>query len=106
MGKPIFFKQKFINQILEMKKVSTIRLWKRALVKEGEIVFINFKIPLKILSIKQITLDGITEEMAKQDGFESKEKLIEELLTIYSEKIKSNKLFFIEFDSPHIHTNK
>jgi hypothetical protein len=85
MAKNIFFKSEFFGLIKAGKKTSTIRAWKRCLLKEGDIVCVNFdkQFLLQIQEIRRILLSDVSDDIAHADGFDSVTDLKTKLTEIY-----------------------
>ena len=101
-----FVKQKSINfdsslvmKIVNKEKTSTIR--KNLSVKPGDIVTLKsdgkpFAIAV-ISEVKPITLKEIDDNIARLDGFNSKEELREKLYEIYGDIDENTTLYLIKF---------
>jgi len=81
----ILFKKKFAPAILDGSKTTTLRSWKRHMVKPGEVASSNLGIKLSIKSVEKISANAITDAHARADGFSDRAALISELRAIYPE---------------------
>ncbi len=83
--KHVEFKERYKDLLLSGRKKVTVRV--QCYVKEGDEVFVHCggKIvgTAKITKIEERSLDEIDERIAKADGFESKDELINEIREIY-----------------------
>ncbi len=83
--KHIEFKDKYKELLKSGKKTATIRM--NCYVKEGEEVFVHCggKIigTAKIKKVEERSIEEIDDNLAKADGFENKDILIEEIKRIY-----------------------
>jgi len=95
--KHIEFKGKYAEKILKGEKTVTIR--KRAYVKPDDIVFVHSggKIigKARIKGVRRIDIKELDDELARREGFDNREELIDEIREYYGE---GNDLYLIEFD--------
>ncbi len=98
--KKLIFKKDYGRDLLERKKQTTIRLYS-PLKKGDEVEIIAGSVRLgtaKIVDVEVKKLKELTDEDARADGFESREKLIRELRKIYGRKIsESSEVKIIRF---------
>jgi acyl-CoA synthetase (AMP-forming)/AMP-acid ligase II/pimeloyl-ACP methyl ester carboxylesterase/uncharacterized protein YqfB (UPF0267 family) len=87
----LLFKKKFFADILSGKKTQTIRLWKRSLVRPDQSAFVPGLGRVRIQSVDPISLDELTEDDARLDGFESLAALRSELRNIYGDELPSDR---------------
>ncbi len=94
--KHLEFKRKYLDLLLSGKKRSTIR--KRVYVKPGDEVYIHCGGMIigkaKIISIREININEVDDEIARMEGLNSKDELLNELSDYYQD----SDLFLIEFD--------
>lgn len=79
------------------EKTSTIRAFTS--VKAGDdVVFLSGrdKMRAKVLSVEHLPVEKITDEMAKTDGFKTKQELLDVLLDLYPDKVL-DQIFYIRF---------
>jgi hypothetical protein len=79
----LLFKRKFREAIRSGTKTQTIRLWRRQIVRAGDVHFAPGVGYLRVLAVGQVTLDELTEEDARADGFASLTALRAELQRLY-----------------------
>ena len=97
----LLFKKKFHEAIRSGRKRQTIRLWKHAHMRAGQITYIPGLGRARIVSIEPIRLEEITDQDAILDGFASRGQLIEELGRLYADRIAAGyQCFKIRFDWP------
>ncbi|HIE23347.1 MAG TPA: ASCH domain-containing protein [Candidatus Korarchaeota archaeon] len=98
--KVLHFKKKYEESILSRKKRTTIRL--RTRLKAGDDVVIRAGgediADARITSVKTTKIKDLTDEHAIQDGFDSKEELINELESIYGKLNEDTEVKILEFD--------
>ncbi len=91
------FSRKHGKLILEGKKRATFR--RRTTAKEGDVLYVHAGGKIigraKIRSVELKSVDDITDEDAKMDGFESREELMKEIRNIYGDV---DRLYLIKFD--------
>jgi len=95
--KHIEFKKKYKNLLKSGKKKCTVR--KRCYVKEGDEVFVHCggKIigKAKILKVEGKKLNELDEDVAKAEGFSTKEELLNEIKKLYG---NLDKVYVIRFE--------
>ncbi len=95
--KHIEFKKKYKRKLLSGKKNCTIR--KRCYVSEGDEVFVHCggKIigKAKITRVEERKLEELDDEIAREEGFRSREELINEVRKIYGD---CEKVYVIRFE--------
>ena len=79
----LLFKKIYKDAILNGTKTTTVRSWKRNICKTGSSEMTNLGIRLFIESVDHITVNDITDDMARADGFDSSEALITRLHETY-----------------------
>ena len=89
--KKLIFKKEYGPDILDGKKMSTVRLSTK--IKKGETVeIIAGKIKIgtaKVEDIETKKVEDLTDDDAKLDGFKNKEELIKALRRIYGKRISN-----------------
>ncbi len=95
--KHLEFKDRYKELLMSGRKRATIRT--RCYVKEGDEVFVHCggKIigTAKIRKVEERSLDELDDEIARADGFESREELIEEIKRLYG---NPKKVYVVWFD--------
>ena len=95
--KHIEFKGKYAEKILKGEKTATIR--KRVYVKPNDVVFVHSggKIigKARIKEVRQIDIQDLDHELARKEGFDNIEELMDEIREYYGE---GKDLYLIEFD--------
>lgn len=79
----LLFKKKFLDAIRQGTKTQTIRLWKRRMMRAGQRSYIPGVGHVRIESIEAVTLDELTEEDARRDGFDTLAALRAEIESLY-----------------------
>jgi hypothetical protein len=89
--KKLIFKKEYGPDILDGKKVSTVRLFTK--IKKGEIVEIiagRIKIgTARVENVETKKVEDLTDDDARLDGFRNKEELVKALRKIYGKRINS-----------------
>ncbi|MHC4663613.1 MAG: ASCH domain-containing protein [Planctomycetota bacterium] len=94
----LLFKKKYHDLIRSGKKTQTIRLWEKCWIKEGRDYRVYNLGVLHVTRIDHIPVSELTERDAKLDGFESLEKLLDEIRKIYDEKsLAGRKCYRVRF---------
>ena len=102
--KQIWFKYKFFDKIKNKEKTQTIRFWKRCNFQNNSEIelFFGFNKPRILARIKEILIknfEEISDDEVKQDGFQDKQELLQELKIFYPEFCeKKSDLFLIKFE--------
>ena len=90
----ILFKRKFQEAIRSGAKTQTIRFWRQALARPGEL----HKVPgvgyLRIREVAEVSVEALTEADARADGFESLAALKEELGRLYGGALRDGRRCF------------
>ena len=81
----LLFKKKFLDAIRRGEKTQTIRLWKYRRMRSGQRSYIPGVGYIRIDTIDQVSLDSLTGDDARRDGFTSAAHLRTELDRLYSE---------------------
>jgi hypothetical protein len=94
--KHLEFKDKYKELLKSGKKTATIRV--QCYVKKGDEVFVHCGGRIigtaKIIDVEEKSLDELSDEDAKADGFSSKEELLEEIKKLYG---NPKKVYLIRF---------
>lgn len=95
--KTLFFKQRFIPLILNGEKTQTIR--KKHFLKIDERFNVNFKHPTcRIVNIISKNLNEITDNEARQDGFKTKQELLDNIFQLYPDSKLTDKFHLLKFE--------
>ena len=84
----LLFKKKFLPLIRSGEKKQTIRVWKHRRMRGGQRSYIPGVGYIRVLAVDAIDLDEITDEDARLDGLPSAKVLLEELSTLYADKLE------------------
>lgn len=95
----LLFKDPFMNAIVKGKKRTTIRTQLRGLKVNQEALFMSGhrKVGVIISNIREKHIDELTQEDAVNDGFKTKEELLNTIRNIYKDK-KLDILYIIDFE--------
>lgn len=83
----LLFKKKFLPAIRAGTKTQTVRLWRVLRYRAGQRSYIPGAGYIKIETIEPVTLDELTEQDARLDGFASLAALRSELQTMYAAEL-------------------
>ena len=101
MPKHLTFDGEFKEALLSGRKTKTLRRFKPK-VQPGDIVFVHsggyVLGKARIKDVRPIRLSEIDDELAKQEGFESKEELLRKLKEIYPDLSENDVLWLIDFE--------
>ncbi len=79
----LYFQRRFFEAIRSGKKTQTIRLWKTRRVKVEQSCYVPGLGRVVIEAVEEVELNGLTEEDAMLDGFESLAELRREIKRLY-----------------------
>lgn len=79
----LLFKKKFLELIRRGEKTQTIRLWKWRRMRDGQKSYIPGAGYIRIDEVTEVSLERLTDEDARRDGFESADALREEIQRLY-----------------------
>ena len=85
----LLFKKKFLPAIRRGEKTQTIRLWKHRRLRAGQRSYIPGAGHVRILAVDQVELEGLTDDDARPDGFDSADALRAELERLYPEALSA-----------------
>ncbi len=100
LGRHIMLKGEYVEKLLKGEKKSTIRKG-YVIPKYKEMIVHGGGRPVAIIKITNVTrkrVRELTDEDAKKDGLENKEKLIEELKKAYDDLSEDDLVTIIEFE--------
>ncbi len=81
----LLMKKKFFDAIRSGRKRTTIRYWRKRMVRPGSIHRIRGLGLVKIEQVQTVTADLLTEDDARADGFARIDELMQTLGEIYPE---------------------
>ncbi len=81
----LLMKKRFFDAIRSGRKTTTIRYWRRRMVRPESIHRIRGLGLVKIDQIQTVTADSLTEDDARADGFARIDELMQTLSEIYPE---------------------
>jgi hypothetical protein len=91
---PLFFHKRYLPAILQGEKTTTLRRWKSPRVRASGRASVPGIGSLNILSCDPIKLADITEDDARNDGFESRKDLFKTLRKIYPDQKSDGRKWF------------
>jgi len=98
--KVLKFKGKYKDLIISGRKRSTIRM--ETILNPGDLVYLEAgeeRIGEAIIrEVRELSLEELDDYLAREDGFQSVEDLINELASIYGDEIFNRRLKMIKFD--------
>jgi hypothetical protein len=98
--KVLKFKGKYKSWIISGRKRSTIRM--ETNLNPGDLVYLEAgeeRIGEAIIrEVRELSLGEIDDDLAREDGFQSVDDLIDELISIYGDEIFNMRLKLIRFD--------
>ncbi len=98
--KVLKFKGKYKDSIISGRKRSTIRM--ETILNPGDLVYLEAgeeRIGEAIIrEVRELSLEELDDYLAREDGFQSVEDLINELASIYGDEIFNRRLKMIKFD--------
>ncbi|MGQ9576364.1 MAG: ASCH domain-containing protein [Thermoguttaceae bacterium] len=83
----LLFKKQFLDAIRRGQKTQTIRVWKHRRMKPGQRSYIPGAGPIQILAVEEVSLEELTDEDARPDGFATAAELREEINRLYPEQL-------------------
>lgn len=94
----LLFKKKFLAAIRDGQKTQTIRLWKFRKMRAGQRSYIPGVGYIGILAVDEISLDALTDDDARPDGFPTADALRAEIHALYDQQLAAgSKAFRIRF---------
>jgi len=90
----LLFKRKFQEAIRSGRKTRTVRLWRGRHVRPGDVHFAPGVGYLRVLAVEEVTLDELTEEDARADGFTSLTALKAELDRLYAQAARGSRRWY------------
>lgn len=83
----LLFKKKFLDAIREGRKTQTVRLWRACRFRTGQRSYIPGVGYILITAIDAVRLEDLTDEDASLDGFPSAAALLQEIHTLYADRL-------------------
>jgi hypothetical protein len=83
----LLFKKKFLDAIRSGAKTQTVRLWKVCRFRAGGRSYIPTIGYIRITAVDSVSLDDLTDDDARLDGFPSAEALRAEIRTLYADRL-------------------
>ncbi len=83
----LLFKKKFLPAIRSGQKTQTIRLWKHRRMRGGQRSYIPGAGYIRVTAVDEVSLDELTDEDARPDGFETADQLRAEIARLYSKQL-------------------
>ena len=96
----LLFKKKFLEPIASGAKRQTIRVWPRRRLRAGQVEFIPGLGRILVTAFEPVRPDDLTEEDAVLDGFASRQAMMDELRSLYGERLGEAPCFRIRFSYP------
>jgi hypothetical protein len=96
----LLFKKKFLEPIASGAKRQTVRVWPRRRLRAGQVEFVPGLGRIRVTAFEAVRPDDLTEEDAVLDGFASRAALLEELRSLYGDRLESVPCFRIRFSYP------
>ncbi len=95
----LLFKKKFLPAIRRGEKTQTIRLWKHRRLRSGQRSYIPGAGAIRILAIEEVQLQGLTDDDARRDGFDTADALRAEIEQLYPDRLAAGrKAYRISFE--------
>lgn len=83
----LLFKKKYLAAIRAGEKTQTIRVWRHRRMRSGQRSYIPGAGYIQVLSVDEVTLDELTDDDARRDGFDSLATLQSEIESLYAEQL-------------------
>lgn len=83
----LLFKKKFLDAIRSGEKTQTVRLWKACRFRTGQLSYVPGVGYIRITDAARIRLEDLTDEDARLDGFPSAASLLDEIRTLYADRL-------------------
>jgi hypothetical protein len=96
----LLFKKKFFEAIAAGTKCQTVRVWPKRRLRAGQIEFIPGLGRVRVTAFEAVPPEALTEDDAHLDGFASRAALLEELRSLYGERLTTIPCFRIRFTYP------
>lgn len=83
----LLFKKKFLEAIRDGRKTQTVRLWRVCRFRTGQRSYIPGVGYIQITAIDAVRLEDLTDEDAVLDGFPSAAALLQEIHSLYADRL-------------------
>lgn len=94
----LLFKKKFLDLIRQGRKTQTVRLWKWRKMKPGQRSYIPGAGYIRVDAVDEVSLEKLTDDDARLDGFESALALRSEIERLYPKELAAgHRAFRIRF---------
>lgn len=94
----LFMKKQYFEAIRSGRKTTTLRLWKRPMVRADSIHTVRGLGRVRVLAVREVELDQLTDADARADGFETLADLTRTLHEYYpSDKRLGRTLYHVRF---------
>jgi hypothetical protein len=95
----LLFKKKFLDLIRQGRKTQTVRLWKWRKMKPGQRSYIPGAGYIRVESVDEVSLEQLTDDDARLDGFDSAPALRAEIEQLYPKELAAgHHVFRIRFN--------
>jgi hypothetical protein len=94
----LLFKKKFLAAIRSGEKTQTVRLWPFRRMRPGQRSYIPGAGYIEITAVDEVTLENLSDDDAKLDGFATAAALRAEIASIYEQKASADhRVFRVRF---------
>ncbi len=95
----LLMKKRFFDAIRAGRKTTTVRFWRHARMSAGQVHSIPGLGRIRVEGVEPIGLDGLTEELARSDGFERLSDMTAALEELYGDLrcADGRRLFVVRF---------
>jgi hypothetical protein len=90
----LLFKKKFLPAIRAGEKTQTVRLWPYRRMRAGQRSYVPGAGYIAVDAVDEVTLDALTDEDARLDGFATADALRAEIATLYGKRRTENQRVF------------
>jgi hypothetical protein len=90
----LLFKKKFLAAIRRGEKTQTVRLWPYRRMRVGQRSYIPGVGYIGVQAVDEVTLDALTDDDARLDGFATADALRTEIAALYDEKAAAEQRVF------------
>ena len=98
----LLFKKKFLDAIRSGRKTQTIRLWKYPKMRAGQRSYIPGAGYIRVTAVDEVSLDSLTDDDARRDGFDNAAGLRAEIAALYPRQLaEGQRVFRIVFACSH-----
>ncbi len=90
----LLMKKIFFEAIRDGRKTTTLRYWRRAMVKAGSLHSVRGLGKVRIEAVGQVAVDALTDADAKADGLAGLAELSETLAEIYTDQQRQDRALY------------